>query len=144
MAQPNTLSDHLTEKERQEVVSLKITGFMGRYDFYDVINKMSDVWTDDEDGDLFMSDDIPDPAIRHLDMGDATYVDGDDLPYCSYHTQLETCILPKGLKTTIDEDQEYETGLAESKKLRTLVLPAGLKTVGDLLLVIAHVIWILV
>lgn len=90
---------------------------------------MCEVWGEYDDDDNFIPDYEDAADIRYLDMGDATYVDGDDLPYFGYHTQLETCILPKGIKSTIDGN-ETETGLSESEKLRTLVLPSELKIVG--------------
>ena len=42
LEKPNTLSNFLSEKERQEIVSLKITGFIGQEDFDDVLDEM---WT---------------------------------------------------------------------------------------------------
>ena len=37
LEEPNTLSNFLTQEERENIVSLKITGFMGRKDFVEVI-----------------------------------------------------------------------------------------------------------
>ena len=72
---------------------------------------------------------IPDfeltPALRHLDLGEAVYVDGEGMPYFGFHAQLETFILPKGLTTVAYE----ETGFSESEMLKRVVLPEGLKTV---------------
>ena len=56
------------------------------------------------------------------------FVEGYELPYFGYHTLLESCVLPRGIKTTL-EDSEWETGLCESDSLKTLVLPEGLKIV---------------
>ena len=40
LEQSNTLADFLSEEEREEVVSLKITGVIGREDFDDVLDDM--------------------------------------------------------------------------------------------------------
>ena len=36
----NTLAQFLSGKEREELVSLKVTGFIGRDDFEDVLDEM--------------------------------------------------------------------------------------------------------
>lgn len=123
----NTLSNFLTQEERVNVVSLKITGFLGRKDFEDVLNNMCDSWGEFDDNDDYTPDYDLSPSLRHLDMGDATYVDGASLPYFGFHTLLETVSLPQGIKSTTIED---ETALSYAENLRTLILPAGLKTVG--------------
>ena len=125
----NTLSQFLSYQERREVVSLKITGFIGRKDFEDVLDDMCEVWGLYDEDDNFIPEYEDAAAIKHLDLGEATYVDGDELPYFGNHTLLETFILPQGLKSTID-DREFETGLSQAEMLKTLVLPQGLKTVG--------------
>lgn len=124
----NTLAQFISYQERREVVSLKITGFIGRKDFDDVLDDMCEVWGLYDEDDNFIPE-YEDAAIKHLDLGEATYVDGDELPYFGNHTLLETFILPQGLKSTID-DREFETGLSQAEMLKTLVLPKGLKTVG--------------
>ena len=129
LEKPNTLSDFLTQEERWNIVSLKITGLIGHKDFDDVLDDMCDVYGLYDDDDNWMPDYNESAAIRHLDLGEATYVDGDDLPYFGYNAQLETFILPKGIKSTLD-GEEFETGLSESEMLKTLVLPEGLKSVG--------------
>lgn len=128
LEEANTLSNFLDPEERDTVVSLKITGFIGRNDFDDVLNIMCDVYGVFDRYDFFIPNYAESAAIRHLDLGDATYVDGEELPFFGSHVQLETFILPKGIKTTIDGNED-ETGLAESDMLKTLVLPEGLKTV---------------
>ena len=126
LEKPNTLSNFLSEKEQQEVVSLKISGFIGRKDFSDVLDGMCELEGEFDDDDNFIPDYEYTAAIRHLDLGEATYVDGNELPYFGYHTQLETLILPQGIMSTTDED---ETGISESESITTIVLPQGLKTV---------------
>lgn len=42
LEKPNTLTNFLSEKERQDIVSLKVTGFIGREDFDDVLDDMCD------------------------------------------------------------------------------------------------------
>ena len=127
LTEPNTLSQYLSEKERQEIVSLKITGVIGKKDFDDVLDDMCEVWGEYDEDDNFIPDYEDSAAIRHLDMGEATYVDGDELPYFGWHTQLETLVLPQGIKST---SEDYESGFSESEMLKTLILPEGLKKVG--------------
>lgn len=126
---PNTLAEFLSEKERQEIVSLKITGYIGREDFEDVLDDMCTLWGEYDDDDNYIPEDEGSAALRHLDLGDAIYVDGDELPYFGYHTQLETLILPQGVRDTLDEG-ETGTSISESESLKTLVLPEGLKRIG--------------
>lgn len=125
----NTLAQFLSGKEREELVSLKVTGFIGRDDFEDVLEDMCYVYGVYDDDDDFIPDEDGVNAIKHLDLGEAIYVDGDNLPHFGFHTQIETFILPQGLKSTLDGG-EFETGLCGSDTLKTLVLPQGLKTVG--------------
>ena len=128
LEEANTLAKFLTSEERHNVVSLKITGFIGRQDFDDVLDDMCDVYGLFDDDDNWVPDYSESAAIRHLDLGEATYVDGEELPYFGFRAQLETFILPKGIKSTIEGD-EFETGLSESEMLKSLILPEGLKTV---------------
>ena len=112
LEKPNTLSLFLNEEERQELVSLKITGVIGKKDFDEVLDDMCEVWGEYDEDDNFIPDYEDSAAIRHLDMGEATYVDGDELPYFGYRTQLETLVLPKGIKSACDED---ESGFNKSR-----------------------------
>lgn len=50
----NTLSNFLTKEERENIVSLKITGFMGADDFYGVLDDMCDSY-----GQFDENDDLP-------------------------------------------------------------------------------------
>lgn len=129
LEEANTLASFLTPEERQNIVSLKITGVIGRKDFDYVLDDMCEVYGLYDKDDTYTPDYELAAAIRHLDLGEATYVDGEELPYFGYRTQLETLILPQGIITTIDRG-ERDTGISESEKLKTLVLPEGLKTVG--------------
>lgn len=129
LEEANTLANFLTPEERQNIVSLKITGLIGRKDFDDVLDDMCEVYGLYDKDDNYTPDYELAAAIRHLDLGDATYVDGEELPFFGYHAQLETLILPQGITTTIDRG-ERDTGISESEKLKTLVLPKGLKTAG--------------
>jgi len=132
LEKPNTLSKLLSKKDRNEVISLKITGLIGKKDFEDVLDDMCTVWSDFEDeGDEEGTPDYENAApIRNLDLGEATYVDGKELPYFGYHSQLETLILPKGITSTLIKD-EYKSGITDSQKLTTLILPKGLKRVRN-------------
>lgn len=123
----NTLSNFITEEERFNIVSLKITGFIGNSDFDDVLDEMCSSCGDYDDDDNYTLWYELSPALRHLDMGEATYVDGDALPDFGHRTLLETIILPQGIKSTC---WGFETELAKSDSLQTLVLPEGIKTVS--------------
>lgn len=125
LEEPNTLASFLTEEERQNIVSLKITGFVGTKDFDDVLDDMCMCEGEYDHHDNFIPDYNESPAIRHLDMGESIFVDGDTLPCFGWHTQLETFIFPQGIKST------YETGFKESDNLHTLILPNGMKEVRD-------------
>ena len=125
LEEPNTLSNFLTKEERKVIVSLKITGYIGQKDFEDVLDEMCDACGEFDENDDFIPDFELTPALRHLDLGEALYVDGEGMPYFGFHAQLETFILPKGLTTVAYE----ETGFSESDMLKRVVLPEGLKTV---------------
>lgn len=125
LEEPNTLASFLTEEERQNIVSLKITGLVGTKDFDGVLDDMCMCEGEYDDSDNFIPDYNESPAIRHLDMSEATFVDGETLPYFGWHTQLETFIFPQGIKYT------FETGFTESDNLHTLILPDGMEEVRD-------------
>ena len=130
LSEANTLSKFLTEEEIHNLVSLKITGFLGKEDFEGVLDDMCSMQgcCDDYDYDNWCPDEEKSPALKHLDMGSATYVDGDELPWFGYRTHLESCILPQGIKSTLEEMED--TGFENSETLKTIVLPEGLKGVG--------------
>lgn len=119
----NTLSKFLSKEERQTIVSLKIMGIIGLKDF-DILDDMCTAEGIYDNDDDFIIDYEDSPALRNLDMGEATFVDGDSLPEFGYHSLLETLILPNNIQKV-----EYDAGLSESQ-LHTLVLPQGLKTIG--------------
>lgn len=98
LEEANPLSNFLTKEERENIVSLKITGLIGHRDFEDVLDEMCDACGE---YDNFIPDYELTPALRHLDLGEATYADGEGMPYFGFHAQLETFILPKGLTTII-------------------------------------------
>ena len=125
LEEANTLSNFLTKEERENIVSLKITGYIGQKDFEDVLDEMCDACGEYDEYDNFIPDYELTPALRHLDLGEATYADGEGMPYFGFHAQLETFILPKGLTTIAYE----ETGFSESDMLQKVVLPDGLKKV---------------
>jgi len=128
---PGTLADFISVDERNKIGSLKISGVIGRKDFDEVLDKMCDVWVDyaDEDDDEGVPNYDYASNLKLLDLSDAVYTDGVALPYFGYRAQLEIFALPKGIETTVDEE-DFETGLWGSEKLRSLYLPEGLKTVG--------------
>ena len=129
LSEPNTLSRFLSEKEQPAIVSLKITGLIGREDFDDVLDNMCHTYGNYDDDDNFIPDYEESFALRHLDMGEATYVDGENLPYFGGHAHLITLVLPKGISNTTD-GFESNTGIHDCELLETLILPDGLVTVG--------------
>ena len=125
----NTLTNFLSKREREEIISLKVTGVIGLKDFEDVLDEMCYAGGKYDEYDNFIPDFDITPALRHLDLGEATYVDGEDLPYFGSHAQLESFVLPQGVKTTL-YGIETETGLNDTDMLKTLILPKSIKTVG--------------
>ena len=103
------MANSLTKAHLEKVVTLIISGFIGRKDF-----------------DCLLYDKYNASALRHLDLGNAVYVDGDVMPSFGYHPRLETLILPQGIKATCPEFDYFISG---SESLTSLVLPKGLKTV---------------
>ena len=131
----NTLDKLLSKEDRKKVVNLKITGYIGKNDFDNVLDEMCYVDLiyknyDDED-----EEGIPDYKhaypLRNLDMGKAIFTDGDILPDFGFHTQLESIILPQGIKSIVEE-YDFDSALSDSKKLRTVVFSKGIKSVGGL------------
>lgn len=131
----NTLDKLLSEEQRKKVVNLKITGHIGKQDFEKVLDEMCDVDLiyknyDDED-----EEGIPDYKnaypLRNLDMGEAVFTDGDILPDFGFYIQLESIILPQGIKSIVEED-DFDSALSNSQRLRTVVFPKGIKSAGGL------------
>lgn len=125
LEEANTLSNYLTKEERENIVSLKITGLLGQKDFDDVLDEMCDAVGEYDEDDNYIPDFMSTPALRHLDLGEATFVDGEGMPTFGFHAQLETVIFPKGI-TAIGYEK---TGFSESDMLKKVVLPDGLKTI---------------
>lgn len=125
LTEPGTLKKMLPREIWAELVGLKITGVIGRKDFDDVLDELctSDGYFDEDDNYFF--DDEQSYKLRHLDLGEATYVDGTDLPYFGYHNLLESLVLPQGIKTTLDGEES--SALEYSVNLTKLVLPEGLE-----------------
>lgn len=92
LEEANTLSNFLTKEERENIVSLKITGYIGQKDFEDVLDEMCDA---SGEYDSFIPDYELTPALRHLDLGEATYADGEGMPYFGFHAQLENLYSPR-------------------------------------------------
>lgn len=134
LAEPNTLSEVFPKEEWGRVVSLKITGPLGKWDFNDVLDEICTVedriYLDpkDEYGD-FVPDYTNAAKIRHLDLGDATFVEGEELPYFGDMAPLNSFVMPKGIVSTF-EGFEGSTGLSLSTNLRKITLPDGVKKVG--------------
>lgn len=124
LKEPNTLSLFLTKEERQTIKSLKITGYIGDEDFFEVLDDMCTAWGEYDDDDNFIVDYEETPALRHLDMGEAQLAGCEGLSELGYHAPLETLILPQGVKTLGFEF------FSESENLRTLELPKGLRNVS--------------
>src|SRR3712207_2175985 len=130
LQEANTLSNFLSPKEQNEIVSLKITGQIGEKDFDDVLDEMCNLYGEYDDDDNFIPDKEHSAALKYLDLGECTYIDGEGLPCFGFNAPLETFILPQGITSTLENEYTQETGLSESDTLKTLVLPEGLKSVG--------------
>jgi hypothetical protein len=128
LEKPNTLSKFLSEKEQQEVVSLKISGPIGRNDIYDVLDGMCETEGYFDDNDDFIPDWDCTSALKHLDLGEATYDDGTELPDFGFHSHLESIVFPKGVEKIGDDTSCF----SESDSLKSITLPDGLKTIGGI------------
>ncbi len=128
LEKPNTLSKFLSEKEQQEVVSLKVSGPIGRNDIYDVLDGMCETEGHFDDDDNFIPDLDFTSELRHLDLGEATYVDGTELPDFGFHSHLESIVFPKGVEKIGDDTSCF----SESDSLKHIILPDGLKTIGGI------------
>lgn len=128
LEQPNTLSNHLTRFEKYNLYSLKITGVIGKKDIEDDLEEMCELRGYYDDDDEFIANYEQTPRLRHLDLGEATYIGGNSLPFFGLKTLLASFIMPQGITTTVGEDDENI--FTDSEYLEKLVLPPGLKIVG--------------
>ncbi|MBQ7239024.1 MAG: leucine-rich repeat domain-containing protein [Bacteroidales bacterium] len=128
LEQPNTLSKHLSLFEKHNLYSLKISGLIGKTDVEDVLEEMCELRGYYDDDDEFIADYEQTPYLRHLDLGEAKYTEGNSLPYFGLKTLLVSFIMPQGITTTVEDDEENI--FTDSEYLEKLVFPAGLKTVG--------------
>ena len=131
----NTLDKLLSEEQRKKVVNLKITGHIGKQDFDNVLDELCDVDLIYKNPDDELEEGIPDYRnaypLRNLDMGAAVFTDGDILPDFGYHTQLESIILPQGIKSIVEEN-DFDSALSNSQRLHTVVFPESIKSLGGL------------
>lgn len=125
--EPGTLSNRMPSEIRDKIVSLKISGSIDRKDFDNVLDEMCDSWGEYDEDDNYTIDLKESPALRTLDLGEATFVGGDQLPYFGFHSQLEKLVLPNGISSIL-ESGEYDTGFSDSDMLKELILPEGVKT----------------
>ena len=124
LEKPNTLADFLPEKDRKEVVSLKITGLIGREDFEDVLDEMC------ESGGYYDADDnyIPDyesaAPLRHLDLSEATYVD-DFIEFAKMNKKLIFLVTRIGCGIAGFTDEEIAPLFEKAHEVENIVLPEG-------------------
>lgn len=130
--EPGTLSEKIPSEIRDKIVSLKISGCIDRKDFDDVLDDMCTSYGEYDEDDNYTIDLEESPALRNLDLGEATLVDGGPLPYFGYNTQLEKLVLPKGISSILITG-EFETGFSDSDMLKELILPEGVKTLGGVM-----------
>jgi cell surface protein len=121
----NTLSNFISEDDKYSITSLKITGFIGIKDIDKVLDDMCSAEGQYDEYNDFILDLEASPALRHLDLGESIYIDGEDLPFFGWHTQVETLIFPQGITNL----GEIDTGFSDSEMLKHIVLPQGLKIV---------------
>ena len=128
---PGTLSKKIPLCLGLQLTSLKITGFLNRQDFDDVLDAICSSMGEYDDDDNYILYLDESPSLRCLDMGEAIFEDGEELPFFGYHTQLESLILPSGISSVLDNG-ETDTGFSGSEMLKKLVLPNGIKILGGL------------
>lgn len=128
---PGTLSTKIPLCLGLQITSLKITGFLNRQDFDDVLDAICSSMGEYDDDDNYILNLDESPSLRCLDMGGAIFVDGEELPFFGDHTQLESLILPSGISSVLDNG-ETDTGFSGSEMLKKLVLPNGIKILGGL------------
>ena len=128
LTKANTLASYLTEREQREVVSLKLSGPIGQRDIYDVIDGMCETGGYFDDNDDFIPDWDYTSALKHLDLGEATYVDGTELPDFGFHSHLESIVFPKGVEKIGDDTSCF----SESDSQKYIILPEGLKIIGGI------------
>ena len=128
LTKANTLASYLTEREQREVVSLKLSGPIGQRDIYDIIDGMCETEGYFDDNDDFIPDWDYTSALKYLDLGEATYVDGTELPDFGFHSHLESIVFPKGVEKIGDDTSCF----SESDSLKYIILPEGLKIIGGI------------
>ena len=99
--EPGTLSNRMPSEIRDKIISLKISGSIDRKDFDNVLDEMCDSWGEYDEDDNYTIDLKESPALRTLDLGEATFVGGDQLPYFGFHSQLEKLVLPNGISSIL-------------------------------------------
>lgn len=118
-----TLKNFLTEREKESITHLKISGSINSKDF-DVLDDMCTSWGSYDDDDNYIMEENEPPFLKILDLGECEMIDCKKLPNFTYHSKLEEVILPKNLEYT---GVEMENTFEDSVFLTTVVVPETLK-----------------
>lgn len=141
---PGTLSQFLSEDERQNICALKITGFINHKDFEDVLDDMCDAYGLYDEDDFFQIDIDSSPKLRYLDLGECTYTETGFFPDLGTNSLLNTLIMPQGVecfdifcqcdfpcleKLVLPEGISNINGIANGSKITKIKLPDSIKTI---------------
>jgi len=126
LSKAGTLAKNITEREKESVTHLKISGYINAKDF-DVLDDMCTSWGYYDDDDNYIMDENEPPFLKVLDLGDCLMKGKAVLGEFTYHSKLEEVILPKNLEST---GNGYDGAFRDSVFLAKVVFPETLKEIG--------------
>ena len=119
------LAKNITEREKENVTHLKISGYINTEDF-DVLDDMCTCWGSYDDDDNYKMDENEPPFLKVLDLGDCIMEGKAILSDFTYHSKLEKVILPKNLENTSGCEGTFENSVF----LKKVVFPDSLREIG--------------
>ena len=99
LSKAGTLAKNITEREKENVTHLKISGNINAKDF-DVLDDMCTSWGSFDDDDNYIMEENEPPFLKVLDLGDCLMEGKAVFGEFTYHSKLEEIILPKNLENT--------------------------------------------
>jgi hypothetical protein len=126
LSKAGTLARNITEREKENVTHLKISGYINSKDF-DVLDDMCTSWGEFDEDDNYIMDENEPPFLKVLDLGDCIMEGKAVLGEFTYYSKLEEVILPKNLENT---SNDFEGTFQESVLLTKVVFPDTLKEIG--------------